>query len=159
MSCLGASVQNPENPLINQATSLQIFSHAVGRDKLLQSTEEMKKCKTTKSVPQSGQIEATLTKKKKSFNGMGKWLRDALYCSLRTMKVFNLFLFVAANKDCRLHLRGFRVVTANWQQQCLQAAMQVDGICCRWRPLSNLLGFNIKCNTWLTPLHQEIFAY
>lgn len=72
MSCLGASVQNPENPLINQATSLQIFSHAVGRDKLLQSTEEMKKCKTTKSVPQSGQIEATLTKKKKSFNGMGK---------------------------------------------------------------------------------------
>lgn len=35
-----------------------------GRDKLLQSSEEMK-CKTTKSVPQPGQIEATLTSKTK----------------------------------------------------------------------------------------------
>lgn len=45
-----------------------------------------------------------------------KTLRDALHCISRMRKVFYLFPFVVANKDCRLCLRGLRVVSANWQQ-------------------------------------------
>lgn len=80
---------------------------------------------------------------------MGKLLRDASYCHLKIMEVFDLFLSVAANKDC--HLKGSRAVAAKWQQQCVQAAMQAGCTHCRWQLLSNLPGFNIKFNTWLTP--------
>lgn len=59
---------------------------------------------------------------------MGKLLRDALYCHLRIMEVFDLFLFVAANKDCRFHLKGAEQSLPNGsnnvcKQQCRQVAL------------------------------------